>query len=227
MVLLIPVFCGLGVWQLDRAEQKRQLAASLESRRKLPASSLNSGTQSPNELEFSKINADGHFLTQKTILIENRKHRGKTGFHVITPFLLEGTQQVVLVNRGWIPRQQLDQPDPVPTPAGTLRISGLVTLPQPPALELQFTDAKDQGLPRWPYLTLDHFARWSGLEVLPFAVLQSPDDSGGFVREWPQPKFSDTMHIGYAIQWFAFALICFVIWLRLSMPKQTMQETTP
>jgi cytochrome oxidase assembly protein ShyY1 len=27
------------------------------------------------------------------------------------------------------------------------------------------------------------------------------------------------MHIGYAIQWFAFALIALVIWLRLSLHR--------
>ena len=71
---------------------------------------------------------------------------------------------------------------------------------------------------------MDHLARWSGLPILPFAVLQSPADADGFVRDWPLPQFSDTLHIGYAIQWFAFALIALVIWLRLSLPRSDERE---
>jgi surfeit locus 1 family protein len=226
MVLLVPLFCGLGIWQLDRAEQKRQLAASVESRRKLPPSSLNRGSTDADELEFRKIRADGRFLADKTVLIENRKYLGKNGYHVITPLRLDGSQQVVLVNRGWIPRQRLAEAGPLPTPTGTVHVSGVIARLQPPALELAFNDTDSENPPHWPYLTLDHFANWSGLEILPFNVLQSPDDESGFVREWPQPVFSATMHIGYAIQWFAFALITLVIWWRLSLPKQNLQEAT-
>ena len=72
VVFLLPLFCGLGIWQLDRADQKRQLAASLESRRKLPAHPLNQGLPEPSEREFRQIVAVGRFLAQKTVLIENR-----------------------------------------------------------------------------------------------------------------------------------------------------------
>ncbi len=226
MVFLIPLFCGLGIWQLDRAEQKRQLAAALESRRKLPPLSLNRETPRINELEFRSISADGRFLAKKSVLIENRKHLGKNGFHVITPLQLAGTEQIVLVNRGWVPRARLTDMMPLTTPSVNLRVTGEIALPQPPALALEFTQPESEDVPRWPYLTLDHFAQWSGLKILPFAVLQSPADSGGFVRQWPQPRISDGMHIGYAIQWFSFALITLLIWLRLSLPKQPPQQVT-
>jgi len=230
VVLLVPLFCGLGLWQLDRAGQKRQLAAHLEARRKLPALSLSdlSPAEPIDNAEseaFRRVTAVGRYLPQKTVLIENRKHLGRIGFHVITPLRLADSERVVLINRGWIPREQLADPQSVPpTPEGEVRVSGDVTLLHPPALALAFEPDTGESLPRWPYLTLDHFARWSGLPTLPFAVLQSPADADGFVRDWPQPQFSDTMHIGYAIQWFAFALIALVIWLRLSLPRSDERE---
>lgn len=227
MVFLVPLFCGLGVWQLDRAEQKRQMASSLEARRKLPALALNHENPEASEREYRKVEAVGRFLPQKTVLIENRKHLGQRGFHVITPLRLDGSDAIVLVNRGWIPQTRLDQPDPLPTPTGSLRLTGVITLPEHPALELAYTPSADTEIPRWPYLTLDHFSTWSGLEILPFAILQSPADDGGFVRDWPQPQISDAMHIGYAIQWFAFAVIALLIWLRLSLPKTAAGEVSP
>lgn len=226
VVILLPLFTGLGIWQLDRAEQKRQLAAALEARRKLPAISLHQGLPDAGEREFRKFSAVGRYLAEHTVLIEHRKHRGRSGFHVITPVQISGTDQVVLINRGWIARERMTNAASLPTPSGIQRVSGVITLPQPPAMELDFSDSTDPPPPRWPYLTLDHFASWSGLELLPFAVLQSPGENGGFVRQWPQPRIGDAMHIGYAIQWFAFALIVFLIWFRLSLAKPIPKEAT-
>ena len=93
-------------------------------------------------------------------------------------------------------------------------------LPQPPALELDLNIDPAEAMPHWPFLTLEHYSTWSGLEVLPFIILQAPEDSSEFVRRWPQPKVNDAMHTGYAVQWFAFALIALVIWLGLSIHKK-------
>lgn len=221
MVILVPLFSYLGLWQLDRAAQKRQMNASLETRRKLPALSLNDSLPAGDQWEFRKVVAQGRFLTDKTVLIENRKHLGKTGFHVITALKIDGNERIVLVNRGWIPREQLDQGSTPPTTADRVTVHGVITLPKAPAIELDQTDLGIAGTPHWPYLTLDHFSAWSGLKILPFEILQSPQDADGFVRQWPQPEFSDTMHIGYAIQWFAFALIALLVWFRLSLEKHT------
>ncbi|MET0029595.1 MAG: SURF1 family protein [Candidatus Thiodiazotropha sp.] len=227
MVILLPLFCALGVWQLDRAEQKRQLAANQENRRKMPAVAVGQNREDPATLEFRSLKAEGRFLPQWTVLIENRKHQGRTGYHVITPLELTHSGEVLLINRGWISQQQLDNGDALPTPQGTITVHGQYHRPQPPALALAFADSGAQTPPHWPYLTLEHFAQWSGLTPLPFALLQSPGDPSGFVREWPRPVFEDGMHIGYAIQWFAFAAITALIWLRLSMRPNTLQDTTP
>lgn len=219
VVLLVPVFCGLGIWQLDRADQKRSTSASLEMRRTLAALPIADPLPDAQQLEFRKLIARGSFLNEETVLIENRKHLGKTGFHVITP-LVTDTDQVVLVNRGWVPRPEQDTQPNFPKPVGRLHIEGEVRLPQPPALELDLNIDPAEAMPHWPFLTLEHYSSWSGLEILPFVILQAPEDSSEFVRRWPQPKVNDAMHIGYAVQWFAFALIALVIWLGLSIHKK-------
>ncbi|MDJ0807673.1 MAG: SURF1 family protein [Gammaproteobacteria bacterium] len=221
MVLLTPVFCGLGLWQLDRAEQKRNLAHTLEMRRKMPALTLDSNLTDFAKLEHRKIIARGRLLQDKTVLIENRKHQGRRGFHVITPLRLGETDQILLVNRGWIPLSGGAGQADVPTQDGSLLIEGVVNHPQPPALDLNLTIDPVEVLPSWPFLTLENYTAWSGLEILPLLILQAPDPTSGFVRQWPRPAANETMHIGYAIQWFAFALITLLIWLRLSLHKTT------
>ena len=217
MVLLVSLFTGLGIWQLDRAEQKRSLAAAQDVQRQLPPLSLNSDIPEAEAIAFRQVSAAGDYLFDKTVLIENRKHQGKTGFHVITPLKLEGSNEIVLVNRGWISRDQYQGPGSITSPNSRVSIQGKVHIPKPPAIEMGQPDLASQETPRWPYLTLDNYTAWSDLTIAPFAILQSPGDEEGFVRHWPTTSFSDGMHIGYAIQWFAFALIALIIWWRLSM----------
>jgi surfeit locus 1 family protein len=225
MVLLTPLFIGLGVWQLDRAEQKRNLAQTLETRRKQPAVFISANLPLAEQLAYRQVIATGHFLADKTVLIENRKHQGSTGLHVITPLQLADSDQLVLVNRGWISRQQAADPTRIPTPAGELTITGQASIPEPPALALELRIEPDELAPHWPYLTLAHYTAWSGQPVLPFLILQAPADDSGFVRQWPAPQADDSMHIGYALQWFAFALIALLIWLRLAWHKSTEQTS--
>ena len=220
MVILAPLFFGLGIWQLDRAEQKRNQGASLELRRKQPPLSLTGPLPDAEQLRFRQVEAQGRYLNDKSVLIENRKHQGKTGFHLITPLQLLDSGTTLLVNRGWIAHDQLGQAMSEVDSDETLTIHGEVRIPQPPAIELkQAATAATDTPPRWPFLTLEHFSDWSGLDILPFMVLQSAQDEHGFVRQWPHPRVSDMMHIGYAIQWFAFAIITLLIWLRLSLHK--------
>ncbi len=217
MVLLVTLFSGLGIWQLDRAEQKRNLAAAQAAQSQLPALSLNNAIPKVESLSFRHVSAEGNYLFAKSILIENRKHLGKTGFHVITPLQLAGSNEVVLVNRGWIPKDQYQGLESITSPDSRVSIQGKVHIPKPPAIEMGQPDLTSREIPHWPYLTLENYNAWSGLTIAPFAILQSGKNNQGFVRNWPATTFSDGMHIGYAIQWFAFALIAVIIWWRLSM----------
>jgi len=220
MVILTPLFCGLGLWQLDRAEQKRQLAGALEQRRKLPAQRISPALAETDHIEYRRLQAHGRFLHHKTVLIENRKHQGKRGYHVITPLQLSGSGEILLINRGWVP-QQIAEASTFSRPEGDLTIQGEARIPQPPALDLELRLERNQALPHWPFLTLENYTSWSGLELLPLILLQAPEPNSGFIRQWPSPPANDAMHIGYAIQWFAFALIGLLIWLRLSLHRPT------
>jgi surfeit locus 1 family protein len=164
------------------------------------------------------IKARGRLLEERTIYIENRKHQGRNGFHVVSPLHVENDGRHLLVNRGWIAAQEKSAPPGMAAAAAELTVSGRADIPSAPALELQF---QVDGAERvWPYLTLERYAAWSGLELFPFILLQTDEDDSGLVRQWPRPATEDGMHIGYAIQWFAFAAIVFAIWARLSLVRR-------
>ena len=59
----------------------------------------------------------------------------------------------------------------------------------------------------------------------PVVILLDPEAADGFVRSWPRELPKEGMHLGYAVQWFAFALIALAIWIRMSMrPKVEPEE---
>jgi surfeit locus 1 family protein len=176
---------------------------------------------SATAMEFRKVRVTGRFEQERQLFIENRKYQGRNGYHVVTPLILNNSEVRVLVNRGWVPSaEDLSVLPEVATPAKTIGVSGVIDIPSPPALALTEETAPLSGPVRWPYLTVERFGAAVDYPVQPFVILQSPQDDHGFVRAWPKRKPNDAMHIGYAIQWFAFAAIALIIYLRLCVSRQ-------
>ncbi|TVO77679.1 SURF1 family protein [Sedimenticola selenatireducens] len=213
--VMLPLFLSLGIWQIDRAQQKRTLANTMETRRKLPPEMLQQKKISADELEFRTLTVTGHFVPEKQIIISNRKYLGKPGFHIITPLQIEGSTRHILINRGWVAGTGSSLPA-IETPTHIITLTGEINIPSAPAIELEF-DKHASSL--WPFLTLNNFASWSNLEITPFIMLLSANSPHGFVRSWESARPGEGMHLGYATQWFAFALLAFLLWLKLSLTR--------
>lgn len=225
LALPIPLFVALGIWQLDRADEKREQTRLLSERAQLPPFELGSLVEDPEVLRFRVLQARGTYDAEGQILIENRRQNNRTGFHVITPLRIAGAKMLVLVNRGWIPARADGSPPPAPVPDRQAMVTGMTHIPAPPALVLHGgTDAAQDWGTRWPYLTVDLYSAATGYPVQPVVILLDKDAPDGFQRTWPREMPKEGMHIGYAIQWFAFALIALLLWLRLSLVRGTREE---
>ena len=126
LALPVPLFAGLGLWQLDRAEQKREQAHTLEQRGRqapLPLSGLHADGSS---LRYRRVLAQGSFDPDGQFFIENRRYGGRTGFYVITPLRMNGSDARVLVNRGWVPAPDDGALPAAGVPVGTVEINGVV-----------------------------------------------------------------------------------------------------
>ena len=216
LLLFVPagICAGLGVWQLDRAAQKRALAAELAAREALPPLAIGDAPVDAEAVRHRPVTARGELETTGQIYIEGRRRAGKTGFFVVTPLRIAGSDRRVLVNRGWVGETGAK------VPTGEVVVSGVADVSSPPALVLHSGDDAGKGWgDRWPYLTLPLFAATVPYPLQTIVVLQDPADAHGFVREWPRELPKEGMHIGYALQWFAFALIGLVVFLRLSVAR--------
>lgn len=214
----------LGVWQLDRAAQKNALQASLDARSSQPPLDAATLARTPAGAEtqhFRRVVLRGRWLGERTIFLDNRQMDGKVGFFVVTPLAFEASARAVLVQRGWAPRDFSERAalPSLATPSGVVTVEGIVA-PSPSRL-FQFADAASGPIRQ--NLDIVSFARESGLDLLPLAVLQH-DSAGaaadGLLRHWPPPATDVQKHYGYAVQWFAIAAgIAFLyVWHRFIRP---------
>ena len=218
---LIALFVSLGLWQLDRAAEKNRLQALFEN--DAPFARL---TGDMPVTEFQNIEAYGHYLDERQVLIDNIFVDSRIGHYVITAFRYAANQPLLIVNRGWIARPGAQEADPVLSTGGARgTIRGRVS--HLPRVGIRPGDAFE-GAGDWPktaiYPTLDDVSAELGQELLPFVLLLSPDHDDGFVRRWQPRENGPMMHYGYAFQWFAMATTVFVI-LLWQLRKRQIRES--
>ena len=102
-VLLVPLMVFLGFWQMQRAEEKIQLAASFEQQQLRPPAPLVMGlaTSDAEALAYLPVHLSGRFRDQQYFLLDNRMNGGNYGNEVVAVFELAGGG-LALVNRGWV-----------------------------------------------------------------------------------------------------------------------------
>lgn len=214
VVAVAALFAGLGLWQLQRAEEKQRLFEDFRSRAEAPAVDWQQLRGADPELAHRRIEVTGSFWKERQILRDNRIHEGRAGYHVLTPFIPLGAGAALLVNRGWVPwgptRQELPRID---TPGETLTLSGTLTLPDRRTLVLGPEEPHGGTWPRVVQaIDFDELSGALGRELLPFVVRLDPDQPGGFVRDWrPFYGIGPDKHRAYALQWFTFAGLMVVL----------------
>ena len=231
-VVLVATLAGvaltakLGAWQLSRAAQKVALQAAFESRAALSPLSAADLAHSAEQAEaqyYRPVQLRGRWIEGHSVFLENRQMAGRVGFYLVTPLQLEGRPDAVLVQRGWVPRDQRERTllPSVPTPPGRVEVDGHIA---PPPGRLYEFAASTGGVIR-QNLDLDEFRRETGLLLAPLSVqqLDSPGSAGdGLLRQWPPPAVDVQKHYGYAFQWFALSALMagLYVWFQLVRPRR-------
>jgi surfeit locus 1 family protein len=214
-------FCALtvslGVWQQRRAAEKDALQGRLEQLRAEPPRTLPPRRVAADDYAMRRVVARGVYADRFTILVDNRVHRGRPGFHVVSPLRLAGGDVHVLVDRGWIAagRTRAELPRIV-TPPGEQTVEGIATVPSGRVYELA-ADAADG--PVWQNLVLDRYREWSRLELQPVVIQQTSAAADGLVREWDRLDAGADRHRAYALQWFALAALALLLYVVLNLQR--------
>ena len=214
---------NLGSWQWGRAQQRNALHEAIASRERMPALSaadLPAAARDPQSLLHRTIVLRGEWIADRTVFLDNRQMNAVPGFYVVTPLRLEGRPDVILVQRGWAPRNftKREQLPPLQTPAGVVEVRGRLA---PPPAKLYDFDTEEKG-PIRQNLVLDRFRAETGLPLLPLSVQQAGAPSEGLLRQWPQAASGAEKNIGYAFQWWAIAALIAIlyVWFQLVLPRR-------
>lgn len=211
VLVVVPLFVSLGLWQWRKADAKLAIQAELDQRSHDAPVTLSATPVDPAALRHHRVELRGTFDPAHQVLIDNRLYRGQAGYHVITPLRLAGTGMSVLVNRGWVaaPPDHQQLPD-VPPPPAMLTLTGIATVP--PTRFFTLAPPQRGWASVWQNPDLERFRSTLPYPVQPVIVLLDPAAPGGYVREWPRPDERADRHRSYALQWFGFAAASLAIW---------------
>ncbi|MDB4210343.1 SURF1 family protein [Gammaproteobacteria bacterium] len=198
----VLVFIYLGGWQVERASYKADLLNAFNSEQQATPAKI-----SFNSPEWSRVYVDGAFDPSKQILIDNQIHNGKVGYKIFTPFRFD-QDQVVLVDRGWIPQgsSRADLPN-INFSSPESRIIATVTYPEQGVL------AGTELLTNfWPKV-----AQTKAVKVLADAyeepilnmvlVLDPGSNTTEEYIEITPFAITPVKHYGYALQWFTMSIV--------------------
>jgi surfeit locus 1 family protein len=206
-------FVLLGLWQLRRLEERREVNATVVSRadelHELSRSAFD-GKVGEAQLEYRRVRLTGTFDSDNEVLVRFETHQGQPGFAVVTPLVTE--DGVALVERGWVPNgmgEDWPVADSRP-PSGEVEVEGILVRKDGGELRL------DEGGEVLVVSALDPAALAEHLpyeRILPtplLAVREAGSDSYPIPPE--APDLGQGPHLSYAIQWFSFATIVSVGW---------------
>ncbi|MBL8268209.1 SURF1 family protein, partial [Steroidobacter sp.] len=165
---------------------------------------------------YQRAQVTGRYDPAHQILLDNMpSHSGQAGYRVLTP--LETPVGWLLVDRGWLPwgptRTQL--PD-VSVNADERALTGAIDDLPRAGIQLEAPPV-DASVP-WPRVL--NFPQQAALEqqlghrLIPGLLLLDASHRDGFERIWEAHLgFKPERHIGYAVQWFALALVALIMFI--------------
>jgi surfeit locus 1 family protein len=227
-LLMLAVLLSAGFWQLRRAEEKRSIALEQAYRGGEETLVLEPGlaaTAGLEQLRHRRAIAAGHYRGDIQYLLDNRIQKHAAGYHVLTPFQLQGSDVHLLVNRGWVPVG----PDRGRLPAVTVSESavvqeGLIVAPPATGLALGASGYDGEGWPRVVQrVDLARIQEQLRRPLLPFVLRLSPASDHGYGRDWQvRTGLTPERHMGYAVQWFALAmaLMGLCVWVAVKRAQE-------
>jgi len=226
-IAAVLVFVAAGQWQQRRMHEKEALRAEFDAATAVAPLDLAARTERTdwNALRYRKVTASGEYDARRQILVDNRVHDGRAGYHVITPLVLTDGR-LVLVNRGWTAQgaSRAALPQVLP-PAGPVTVQGRIAIPPVGAFELakESTSGSTSGY-LWQNIDAARFSAATGRVVLPIVIEAVNPPSGparedGLVRDWLAPDFGVEKHEIYMVQWYALAVLAIVLWGTLNLRR--------
>ena len=210
-LLLIAVLVALGGWQLRRLAWKTDLIRQVEAGLAAPAVALDVAMADADSWMFRRVTVSGRFREASSFFFASRVHNGQIGWGLVTPLVwtdLAGREHAVLVDRGWVP---LDRAYNLSTEAQVV-VQGIAW--RPPGSQGLFQPDNNSSANVWFWVDLQAMAKVGGLVLVPVVVVAEAMEGTAPppVAEPFQVNIPND-HLGYAMTWFALAVVILGMWI--------------
>ena len=204
------LFFSLGLWQIERGQTKTNLLDDFEKKILEKPSYINQKSQ-----KWDRVYVEGKWDSSKQILIDNVIRRGIAGYKVLTPLRMKETDQLILVDRGWIKQNTFrDQLPDIKLIQIDEVVSGILEIP-----ELGLVLSDDLVSKEWPKISqtknLGVIKNEYDENIFPMILLADPTlkNSLEYIKITPT-NMTPIKHYGYSAQWFLmFIVLCFMyVW---------------
>ena len=209
-VFFALLFFSLGLWQIERGQAKTNILNDFEKNLQEEPSYLNQESQ-----KWDRVYVEGEWTSSNQILIDNVINRGVAGYKVLTPLRMSETNQLILVDRGWIKQNRFrDQLPDIKLIEANEIVSGILEIP-----ELGLVLSEDLVSKEWPKISqtknLDVISNEFDEYIFPMILLADPTlkNSLEYIKITPT-NMTPIKHYGYSGQWFLmFLVLCFMyVW---------------
>jgi surfeit locus 1 family protein len=210
---------SLGFWQLERADDKRNIEASIKQANtgSVELIKKEEGLQSK---EYYEVRLQGKYLSDKQFIYDNQIVDQVSGYYVLTPYALEGQSKAILINRGFIPwNGRRDKLADIVIGQETREIKVQISKPIK-RMELKPSEVGIQFPVLIQSIDLQDMADRAKVDFSSVIGLLDASASNGFIRKWEPYTGSIEKHIGYAVQWFLMALVLAIIGIRIAIKQR-------
>ncbi len=232
---MVIVFVNFGLWQLRRADQKANSNALVNLRLEespLPFEkikeeySLSAQKEDQNSAAYRRAVVKGIYDVEQEVLIRNRSYNGQPGYHLLTPLKLS-SGKALLIERGWIPTSLDSPPITAATPPnGEVELVGILLPAQSqPQGPVGAKDPPSNKLTKVFWIDIKRLQTQISypLEPIYLRLISESHLQDSLPFEIPPPSTDNGPHLGYALQWFSFAIILLVVYTLLL--RKTLLET--
>ncbi|KAI6205796.1 hypothetical protein M3Y94_00833000 [Aphelenchoides besseyi] len=227
-LLIVPATAfSLGVWQVYRLQWKEELIAKLKKQTSQKAIDFPvNDLESIDDLEYRRVKLKGRFLYDREFIIQPRGRFDEAfddraeggmignaassshGGHFITPMLLEGTNIIVMVNRGWLPQHKFDNEKQRKKQEGTVEVEAIVRKSEP---RPRFISDNIPERDVWFYKNFEEMAVRCGSLPIYLEAVYDRKERFGPIGGQTNINLSN-QHLSYLITWFTLSVVTFGMW---------------
>ncbi|GAA1143276.1 SURF1 family protein [Nesterenkonia lutea] len=213
---LFAVACVfLGQWQIDRREASleeiNRIVANYDEDPVPYAEARELFDSAEAEDEWTVVELTGEYRQEDSLLVRNRAHRGSVGYEVLVPFAVAGTEEVVIIDRGWLPTDSTDGSRPESRPAPPEgQVDVIVRIrPAEPAINREAPEGQLASIDLAQYQDELGYGLLTGGYGLMAEESPAPETAP---RQLTRPSLEEGPHLSYSMQWITFGLLGFIGW---------------